>query len=199
MESASIAPVISQRKLVPDAVLGIIFLLFTEVMLFAGLISAYIVNRAGAAVDWPPYNQPRLPVNVTAFNTLILLLSGLGLFLFNRRTKKNESLKGKTIFLLIGAILLGLTFLSIQGREWTKLIGYGLTTHSGIYGAFFYTIIGFHAWHVMVGLSILTFLLIKVMKASGYEQVKNSIFACSLYWYFVVGIWPLLYRLIYFN
>ncbi len=185
-------------KAVPDGVLAMIFILFTEGMLFAGLISAYIVNRAGAMV-WPPADQPRLPVEVTGINTLILISSAVVLYLFTRRVKNTMAIDAKSTNLLLVTILLGVTFVTVQGTEWARLIGYGLTTHSSIYGAFFYTLIGAHGLHVMVGLSILLYLYFAVKKAANFEIAKNKIAACILYWYFVVAIWPILYRLVYFN
>jgi heme/copper-type cytochrome/quinol oxidase subunit 3 len=186
-------------KAVPDGVLAMIFILFTEGMLFAGLISAYIVNRAGAKVAWPPVDQPRLPVEVTGVNTLILISSAVVLYLFTRRVNKATSIDSKSTNLLLVTIMLGATFLAVQGTEWARLIGYGLTTHSGIYGAFFYTLIGAHGLHVLVGLSILFYLYFAIRKASNFEIAKNKISACILYWYFVVAIWPILYQLVYFN
>jgi cytochrome c oxidase subunit III len=186
-----------QRKAVPNGILAMILILTTEVMLFAGLISAYIVNRAGAMV-WPPADQPRLPIEVTGINTCILLLSGVILYLFTRRAK-NLTAPGNSINLLLVAMIFGATFLIVQGTEWARLLGYGLTTHSSIYGAFFYTIIGLHGVHVLVGLTILTYLFFKVKSAPSLDTLRSTIISCSLYWYFVVGIWPVLYRLVYFN
>lgn len=186
------------RKAVSDGVLAMIFLLSTEVMLFAGLISAYIVNLAGASI-WPPVEQPRLPVEVTGVNTLILLLSAVVLYLFTRRVNKTSSIDSKSLNLLFLTMMLGSTFLIIQGTEWARLIGYGLTTHSSIYGAFFYTLIGAHGLHVVAGLSILFYLYFAIKGATSFEVAKNKISACILYWYFVVAIWPILYRLVYFN
>jgi heme/copper-type cytochrome/quinol oxidase subunit 3 len=191
------------RKAISDGVLAIIFLLVTEAMLFAGLISAYIVNRAGAAAMWPPADQPRLPVEVTGFNTIVLISSAFVLYLFTRRVNRfylSINFGGtKTTSLLLISILLGAAFLIIQGSEWAKMIGYGLTAHSSIYGAFFYTIIGIHGVHVLAGLSILLYLYFAVKNATSYQAAKNKIAACTLYWYFVVAIWPILYRLVYFN
>lgn len=187
------------RKGIPDGVLGMVFLLFSEAMLFAGLISAYIVNRAGASVTWPPADQPRLPIGVTGVNTLVLLSSAVVLYLFTRRVKKISAIDSKSINLLLLTIMLGITFLAVQGTEWARLIGYGLTTHSSIYGAFFYTIIGAHGLHILVGLSILLYLYFAVKRASSFEKAKNIIATCILYWFFVVAIWPVLYRLVYFN
>jgi heme/copper-type cytochrome/quinol oxidase subunit 3 len=95
--------------------------------------------------------------------------------------------------------MLGATFLAVQGTEWARMISYGLTTHSSLYGAFFYTLIGIHGLHVLVGLSILFYLYFAVKNARSFEAAKNKIATCILYWYFVVAIWPVLYQLVYFN
>ncbi|MCZ2356593.1 MAG: heme-copper oxidase subunit III [Bacteroidia bacterium] len=178
-------------KKIPNALLGMILFLTVEVMLFAGFISAYTVNRATAAV-WPPYSQPRLPIEITFVNTLVLLASGITAFLFARQYKRSAKMT-----LLYVTILLGIIFLSIQGSEWAKLISYGLTTSSSLYGAFFYTIIGAHAVHAVAGLVILLYLLNKLQRSSDLQDKQETIVVCNLYWYFVVGIWPVLYVLVY--
>jgi heme/copper-type cytochrome/quinol oxidase subunit 3 len=178
MDAIAITSKPNISKAVPDGVLAMIFLLFTEGMLFAGLISAYIVNRAGARI-WPPADQPRLPIEVTGINTLILLLSGVIVYLFYKRVKRVACIDTKSTNLLLLTIMLGAAFLAVQ--------------------AFFYTLIGVHGFHVLVGLCILFYLYFAVKKATSFEAAKNKIAACILYWYFVVAIWPILYRLVYFN
>ena len=74
----------NQNKLVSNGIIGMLLVLATEGMFFAGLISAYVVNRAGA-MAWPPEGQPRLPIEVTAINTLVLLASAVTIFLFGRK------------------------------------------------------------------------------------------------------------------
>lgn len=180
------------RKVISDGTIGMSILVATELMFFAGLISAYIVNKAGAF--WPPAGQPRLPVEITAVNTFILLSSAFTIYLFR---KKHAEGHGKT--LLIVTMLLGLVFIIVQGVEWLKLLKFGLTATSSLYGAFFYTLIGAHAFHVLVGLCILLYLLLSVSKNSPNEKSLGRISACSMYWYFVVGIWPVLYTLVYLS
>jgi len=186
---------IAPKKTVSNGVLGMVFLLATEGMFFAGLISAYIVNRS-AVTEWPPYDQPRLPIEVTAVNTLILILSA---FFFSRFSKKfkltSDRSSGKRLLIL--AIVLGANFLLIQGTEWVRLIGFGLTTTSSLYGAFFYLIIGAHGLHVLAGLLILLYLLNAFSKNEPADVTINKISVCGMYWYFVVGIWPILYYLVY--
>ena len=174
--------------------LGMAFLVATEIMLFAGFISAYIVNRS-VAVLWPPFGQPRLPVEVTAVNTLVLLASGILLFYFNRQYDREET--GKPLRLLSLAMLLGGLFVAVQGYEWVKMVGYGLTTTSSIYGAFFYVIIGIHGVHVLVGLVLLIYLYRYLKKHPFTPAARRKVPVMSMYWFFVVGIWPALYYLVY--
>ncbi len=191
METAINIP-LREKKVVSDGVIGMIFVLATEAMFFSGLISAFVINRAGAMV-WPPADQPRLPIEVTAVNTLVLLASAVTLFLFGRQVKNNR----KSNTLLITTIILGLTFLTVQGTEWVKLIGYGLTAHSSLFGAFFYTLIGVHGLHVIAGLLVLFYLAASLTKTISLEALRNKVAACSMYWYFVVAVWPVLYILVY--
>jgi heme/copper-type cytochrome/quinol oxidase subunit 3 len=182
--------------IVSNGIMGMIFVLATEGMFFAGLISAYVVNKAGA-VMWPPYGQPRLPVEVTAVNTIVLLSSAIAITLFARKFKTQQTLTPALRRMLTLSILLGITFVAVQGSEWVKLIAFGLTTKSSLYGSFFYLLIGMHALHVVGGLGLLLYLSQSIKKMKSAEAISNRITVCSLYWYFVVGIWPILYILVY--
>lgn len=191
--SQTAIPNVENRPAIASGVLGMVFLLVTELMFFAGLISAYIVNKAGNT--WPPLGQPRLPVEITAVNSLFLLGSAATIYLVWKHFSSNDHTKAQR-FLLI-TFLLGLTFVAIQGFEWVRLVGFGLTTSSSTYGAFFYTIIGVHGAHVVVGLGILAYLRKSLQNIESKYDALVNIKVCSLYWYFVVGIWPLLYVLVY--
>jgi heme/copper-type cytochrome/quinol oxidase subunit 3 len=181
-----------KRKIISDGMLGMSLLITTEVMFFAGLISAYVVNKAGAS--WPPSGQPRLPVETTAINTGFLLLSALTLYFFQKN--QAQPLKKR---LLIATLLSGGLFVILQGMEWIRLIHFGLTTTSSLYGAFFYTLIGAHGIHAIAGLGILLYLLFSIQRPIPEEKKASRIAACTMYWYFVVGIWPVLYVLVYLS
>ena len=87
------APV-RREPVIPNGVLGMLIFIFTEVMFFSGLISAHaIVKSQQAGLMWPPYGQPRLPVEETALNSLALLVSGVVLVLtwFAFRREKNSA------------------------------------------------------------------------------------------------------------
>ena len=64
-----------RNQVASNGLLGMLLFVMAEAMLFAGMISAFTIVRSGALV-WPPPGQPRLPIEATAFNTLVLLASG---------------------------------------------------------------------------------------------------------------------------
>ncbi len=190
---------VHEKKVASDGVVGMIFLLATEMMFFAGLISAYIVNKAGA-MAWPPPGQPRLPIAVTGVNTVVLLASGVTMWMFAAKNKRNTLSDNKVIGknLMMLTVLLGATFLAIQGSEWAKMLHFGLTTKSSMYGAFFYTIIGAHGIHVLAGVFTLFYMMRKITTGT-HPSPKSLIDSTAIYWIFVVAIWPCLYYLVYLS
>ncbi len=153
--------------------LGMLIFLGAETMLFAGFVAAYLVFRLGAPV-WPPPFQPRLPVGLTGVNTAVLLLSGYAMW------------RGR----LGPTVLLGGAFVLLQGYEWTRLLAFGLTADSGVYGGTFYAVIGAHAVHALAGLGWLAALWLR-------PGAPRRLAVARLYWSFVVGLWPVLYTLVY--
>ena len=183
-----------RRPVLDNARLATMFLIAAETMLFAGMISAFIVLRIGAAV-WPPPLQPRLPVALTGANTLVLLASSLAMAAAVR------ALRGGAVPLAItrlkSAAALGALFLSVQGYEWVRLIGFGLTVSSGAFGGTFYTLIGAHGLHVVGALAWLGLALIRLRAGRIHPARPAGLRACAMYWHFVVGLWPVLYVAVY--
>ena len=179
-------------KILPDGVLGMTLFIFTEAMLFAGMISAFIIVKSQAAGQmWPPYGQPRLPVEETAINTAALLLSGLVLG-FAQYAYRRSMQRAVVPFAL--AIFLGVFFVGFQGVEWAQLLGQGLTLQSSSYGGFFYLIVGTHALHALGALAALVWAWFRLRNGT----LTQSAFATvQLFWYFVVLVWPVLYWKVY--
>jgi len=174
--------------------LAMLLFIGADVMFFAGLIGAFVVFRFGAT-DWPPLGQPRLPIAVTGVNTIILLVSGITM-LQTWRQLQDWHRKRLTNFLNLTA-LLGAIFLLVQGYEWTKLIRFGLTMQSSVYGAIFYTLIGCHALHVLSAVIWLLIVLMKLQRNQFTARKHNGIKLAGMYWFLVVGLWPVLYGLVY--
>jgi len=178
---------------ISNGMIGMTIFIVTEVMFFAALISAYLVIQSGQD-EWPPWGQPRLPIESTAINTLVLLASGIIMFISNNLFRKNKIVEGQRWMGL--SILLGIFFLISQGREWLALIDFGLTVSSSVYGGLFYLIIGAHGFHVMVTILILLYCWISIKFVDDKFDLEN-IFPFQILWYFVVLVWPILYILIY--
>jgi heme/copper-type cytochrome/quinol oxidase subunit 3 len=177
---------------VSSGVLGVMFLIFTELMMFAGLISAFVIVKAGA-IDgvWPPVGQPRLPVEATAFNTLVLLASGVVMYRASKKFEADVASSKRPLGLAMG---LGIFFVLFQGKEWVDLLSQGLTLTHTTYGSFFYLIVGFHGLHAVVAIYAVGLLYFKL--TSG-KATLSQMHATALFWYFVVGLWPILYWLVY--
>ena len=164
----------------------------TEIMLFAGFVSAFTIMR-GSAVIWPPPGQPRLPIYETAFNTLLLLASGGALWLAGRRFRAGP---GFARVPLVASIALGAAFVLLQGREWVGLVAQGLTLQSSALGSFFYLIVGLHALHALVAIAVLGW----AWRLLGRGQLRPATLAAAqIFWYFVVGVWPVLYWRVYLS
>lgn len=187
-------PVRPSVPLGSNAWVATIMLLGAETMFFAGLVGAFLVFRIGSPV-WPPPFQPRLPVEVTAINTLVLVASAFMIVRAMRANRRAE--RNRVARMLFGTALLGTAFLLIQGFEWIRLIHFGLTASSSVYGGLFYTLIGFHALHVFGALVWLAVVWLKIGADPAREKNKILLQTCGMYWIFVVALWPVLYGLVY--
>jgi len=187
-------PVRPSAPIGANAWLAVLMFLGAEAMFFAGLIGAYLVFRVGAPF-WPPPFQPRLPVIVTGINTVILLASAWTMRLALQAGRRDE--RTALIGYLGVTALLGSVFLAVQGFEWLELIRYGLTVSSSVYGGMFYTLIGFHAAHVLGALVWLGIVFVLARRGRYSKSSHVGLQTCHMYWIFVVGLWPVLYGLVY--
>jgi cytochrome c oxidase subunit 3 len=169
-----------------------IIFVVAEIMFFAALMSAHTIARATVMGGvWPPAGQPRLPVERTAFNTAILLLSGVLLYVSNRRARAGYE---KASPYLVGAIATGIAFVLLQGVEWVALLREGLTMTSSAHGAFFYLIVGAHALHAVVAIAVLTAIYFPMRRGT---LTPSTFAATQVFWYFVVLLWPVIYLRVY--
>lgn len=187
-------PVRPNTPIANNAWLAVLMFLGAEAMFFAGLIGAFLVFRIASPV-WPPPFQPRLPSEVTGINTLILLASAVAMRLGLKAIQRGD--RSRLVRLLSWTAAAGTMFLLIQGFEWFRLLRFGLTLSSSVYGGLFYTIIGCHALHVF---GALVWVLVVYQKARSGKYTRENyvgLQTCSMYWVFVVGLWPILYGLVY--
>ena len=187
-------PVRPNVPILSNARLAVIMLLGAELMFFAGLIGAFLVFRLSAQV-WPPPFQPRLPVGITGVNTVILLFSALTVHWAVVAARAGAS--AGIVRHLGSTALLGAMFLLIQGYEWLRMIHFGLTTSSSVYGGLFYTLIGAHGVHVIGGLIWLLIVCWQSKRGRFTKKDYVGVQTTRMYWTFVVALWPVLYALVY--
>ena len=181
----------ASEVLIPHGLFGMLLFVMAEGMLFAGMISAFEIMHSGQIV-WPPPDQPRLPVAATAFNTLVLIGSGASLYRAHRAFysgHRGEMLRPMTLALVLGGF-----FVVFQGYEWLQLIQQGMTLQSSHLGSFFYLIVGMHALHALAAIGLLAGATVRLRNG----QLSASLFgAAEVFWFFVVGVWPVLYGVVY--
>jgi cytochrome c oxidase subunit III len=179
---------------VSNARLGMWMLILAEVMFFGGMVAAFLMLRMNAT-EWPPPRQPRLPVGITAVNTAVLLASSFTVARALRAVRADD--RRALVAWLRRTAVLGGVFLLVQGAEWVRLVGFGLTVSSGAYGATFYTLIGTHGAHVLGALAWLAVVLAGAAGGRYTGRDHVGVATCAMYWHFVVALWPILYGLVY--
>jgi len=179
-----------RQPLVASSVMAMLLFVIIEAMLFAGMISAFTIIRSGAMI-WPPPDQPRLPIERTAINTIALLASGLLLFVAHRRFRLDPE---RARLPLLLSMLFGAFFVVFQGFEWVALIREDLTLTSSSMGSFFYLIVGTHALHAVAALGVLAYAWTRLQRG---WLASSQLIAAQVFWYFVVGMWPVIYLVVY--
>ncbi len=183
-----------KEPFISNARLGMLMFLAFETMFFGGLLGSFLVFRL-SSLHWPPPGQPYLPGLVTWVNTGILLASAVTM----RRAL--SAIRAGDLSRLVNGLgltaLLGTIFLVVQGTEWIRLVHYGLTLSSGTYGSIFYTLIGCHGVHVLGAVGWLLVVLVQAVGCRFTARDHAVVQLCGMYWYFVVGLWPVLFALVY--
>jgi len=180
------------KRAIPNSVMGMALFVLTETMFFTALVSAYLVIKAGYGY-WAPPQGLTLPVAMTGVNTFVLLLSGALLFLAGRSAAKDKN--RLALQQIVASVVLGAVFVCVQGYEWIGLITYGFTLKSSVFAGTFFLLVGAHAIHALAVLLFLGYHC-RVFYQKGID--KEFLTALQILWLFVVGIWPILYGVVYF-
>jgi cytochrome c oxidase subunit 3 len=167
-------------------------LIVAETAIFAIFVVAY-VYYIGKSISGP---QPRQVLELPIFNTVCLLSSSLTMWIAERGLKRNAL----GAFRLWWAItfLLGAIFLGGTAREWNKLIYHdGLTISTNLFGTTFYSLVGLHASHVIIGLTMLLIVLIFALTGKLKSEHLKQVEVLSLYWHFVDAVWVVVFTVVY--
>jgi len=168
--------------------------LMAGVMLFAGLVGAYLVLRYGGK-GFPAPGMPPLPVGLAGFNTVVIALSSLAMRRAVRSMRALDAL-GLRRGLFLSAVL-GVAFLALQAIQWRRLLALGLSFAGTTYGTTFYVITGAHAAHALSGVIWLLTIAVRQREVWVPERRRRGIESCALYWHFVGLVWGGLYLVLY--
>jgi cytochrome c oxidase subunit 3 len=136
------------------------------------------------------------PWPLPTVNTALLLSSGVTITIAHHALIANQ--RSKTVFWMWITVLLGATFLVVQGYEYMHAYrDLNLKLSSGIFGSTFFMLTGFHGFHVFVGMLMLTFITLRLMKGHFTPQRHFGFEGAAWYWHFVDVVWLGLYFLVY--
>ncbi len=167
-------------------------LITAEAAIFTIFVVAYLYY-IGRDVTGP---TPRQVLELPIFNTVCLLSSSFFIWLAEHAIEHGRM----KAFMLWWSVtfLLGAIFLAGTGAEWYKLIVHDhLTISTNLFGTTFYSLVGLHATHVVVGLFmmlvVLAFAVTRRLHPTHAERVK----VLALYWHFVDAVWVVVFTVVY--
>jgi len=136
------------------------------------------------------------PFWLPTINTALLLTSGLTLTISHHALRADH--RNKAIFWLAATVILGFTFVFCQGYEYMHAyVDLNLRFDSGIFGSLFYILTGFHGFHVIIGASILTVILFRMIRGHMTAEHHFAFEGAAWYWHFVDVVWLGLYLYVY--
>ena len=170
---------------------GMVSFIIAESAIFTIFVVAYLFYL-GKSLTGP---TPRDVLEVPIFYTICLLSSSVTIHLAGKRLERDQPLAFVIVWLL--TIVLGGVFLYGTAQEWRRLIyEHGLTISTNLFGTTYYSLVGLHAFHVTLGLVMLTTMLL-VSLARGARTQAARIDVLSLYWHFVDVVWIVVFTVVY--
>ena len=174
---------------------GMLCFLLSEVAFFGTLIMTYVYFlHATKHGDPTPSQVFRLPLVLAA--SACLFSSSLTIHLAEKGLRRNS----RQAFLVWWGltITLGVLFLMGTMLEWSDLIGkWGLTISRNLFGTTYFTLVGFHALHVTVGVVVMSIIFGLAWCRRISQQNQTGVQVVAWYWHFVDGVWAVVFTLVY--
>jgi cytochrome c oxidase subunit III len=171
---------------------GMFCLILAEAAIFTIFVIAYIFYL-GKSVTGP---TPQQVLEIPIFNTICLLSSSLTIHLAERALEHGRMVPFKIFWFLTFA--LGAIFLGGTALEWHRLIyTSGLTISTNLFGTTYYSLVGLHAFHVIVGLLGLGLVMVLALASKVRQEHASRVGVFSLYWHFVDAVWVVVFTVVY--
>lgn len=179
-------------KLPSSRKVAVVCLILTETGLFSIFVAAYLFYL-GKSLTGP---TPREVLEVPILSTICLLSSSVTIVLAESAFKKAQHGLFRLLWLL--TVVLAATFLIMTAFEWRRLIyEKGLTISTNLFGTTFYSLVGLHASHVIVGLCLLSLVFIFSLTGSLTKMHGERVQMISWYWHFVDAVWVVVFTVVY--
>ena len=171
---------------------GMFSLIAAESAIFTIFVVAYIFYIGKSVAGPAPKDVLELPI----FTTVCLLSSSLTIHLAVRGLRNAKvGAFGSWWFITIA---LGAIFLVGTGLEWRRLIfEKGLTVSTNLFGTTYFSLVGLHAFHVTMGLIVLTIGMIFALLGKVKQEHSERADIFSLYWHFVDVVWVIVFTVVY--
>ena len=171
---------------------GMACLIVAESAIFIIFVVAYIFYIGKSLSGPTPAQVLELPI----FGTVCLLSSSITVHFAASALRKGK-LRLFTAQ-LAATVLLGSIFLLSTTQEWHHLIyDEGLTLQTNLFGTTYYSLVGLHASHVIVGLIMLALVLVFALMGRVREEHSEKFETLSLYWHFVDAVWVVVFTVVY--
>src|ERR1700722_16068192 len=171
---------------------GMACLILAESAIFIISVVPYIFYIGKSLTGPTPAQVLELPI----FGTICLLSSSIFVH-FAVSNLRKDNLRGCTLNLAV-TVLLGTIFLATTAQEWYHLIhDEGLTIKTNLFGTTYYSLVGLHATHVVVGLIMFPLPLGLSLTGHVKEEHSEKLEVLSLYWHFVDAVWVVVFLVVY--
>jgi len=166
-------------------------LIIGESAIFTIFVVAYIYY-----IGRSTYGPTPQILDVPWFNTICLLSSSISILFAERAIERGRMRSFGAWWAL--TMLLGIVFLAGTTVEWKRLIYTdGLSIRTNLFGTTFYSLVGLHATHVVVGLLMLSLVMIFTLLGRVEQRHAERIQVLSLYWHFVDAVWVVVFTVVY--
>ena len=177
--------------------------LMTDLVLFASLFATYAVLHANTFGG--PSGKDIFSANFVLLETLILLTSSftMGLSMLavhNYRAEQvsdQKKAKARVLRGMFVTALLGIAFVSLEFSEFARLVVSGSGPQTSAFLSSYFTLVGTHGLHIVVGLIWMIVLMAAIMKRGLTESNSRKLLLLSTFWHFLDLVWIFIFTIVY--